>query len=154
MKHRAEMKSETQQSGAIHEDLERAKQIVESTDRAFGFVFAIVFTVLGGWLWFKGFDGWPFALAVAGAFLLAALVRSSVLAPLNRLWMRFGRLLHAIVSPVVLGLLFFAVMTPVGLMMRAFKKDPLRLALDDQVQSYWIVREPPGPDPQTMRNQF
>ena len=68
--------------------------------------------------------------------------------------MRFGRLLHAIVSPVVLGFLFFAVMTPVGLLMRAFKKDPLRLALDDQVQSYWIVREPPGPDPQTMRNQF
>ncbi len=154
MRNRADKKSETHQSGAIHEDLHRAMRIVESTDRAFGFVFAIVFTVLGGWLWFKGFDGWPFALTVAGAFLLAALVRSSVLAPLNRLWMRFGRLLHAIVSPVVLGFLFFAVMTPVGLLMRAFKKDPLRLALDDQVQSYWIVREPPGPDPQTMRNQF
>ena len=105
-------------------------RVVESTDRAFGFVFTFVFAVLGGWMWYNGFDGWPFAFTVAGAFLLAALVRSVVLAPLNRLWMRFGRLLHAIVSPVVLGLLFFAVMTPVGLLMRAFKKDPLRLALD------------------------
>ncbi len=65
---------------------------------------------------------------------------------------RHRRLIHIIVSPVVLGLLFYGVITPTGLVMRALGKDPLGLAYDREAESYWIKRQPPAPD--TMRDQF
>ncbi len=71
---------------------------------------------------------------------------------MNRLWTRFGLLIHAIVSPVVLGLLFYGVITPTGLIMRALGKDPLGLAYEPAAESYWIKRRPPAPE--TMRDQF
>jgi len=77
-----------------------------------------------------------------------------VLAPLNKLWMKFGLLLHSIVNPLVMGLLFFLTITPIALFFRASGKDQLRLKLDPAARSYWIVREPPGPDPKTMPNVY
>jgi hypothetical protein len=77
-----------------------------------------------------------------------------VLAPLNRLWLKFGLLLHKVVSPIVLGVMFFLVITPIGLTMRAFGKNPLRLKLDKQSGSYWIERVPPGPAPESLKDQF
>jgi hypothetical protein len=88
------------------------------------------------------------------AFAGAALLRPGVLAPLNRLWMRFGLLLAKVVNPLVLGLLFFVTILPIGLIMRALGKDLLRLKLDRSARSYWIAREPPGPPPPSMRNQY
>jgi hypothetical protein len=96
--------------------------------------------------------GW--AIVVAAASLATALLRPSLLAPLNRLWTWVGLLLHRVVSPLVLGVLFFLVVTPVGLLMRARGKDPLRLRSDRVSNSYWIERRPPGPAPDSMRNQF
>jgi hypothetical protein len=93
-------------------------------------------------------------MVVGAAFLAAALLRPAVLAPLNRVWTRFGLLLHRIVSPVVLGIMFFVVITPMGLIMRALGKDPLRLRLEREARSYWIERRPPGPPPDTLNNQF
>jgi hypothetical protein len=83
-----------------------------------------------------------------------ALLWPAVLAPLNRIWTRFGLLLHRIVSPVVLGVMFFGVVTPMGLVMRALGKDPLRLRFDPAARTYWIERRPPGPAPDTLNNQF
>ena len=77
-----------------------------------------------------------------------------MLAPFNALWFRFGLLLHRVVSPVILALLFFTTVAPVGLLMRAFGKDPLRLKKDRAADSYWILREPPGPSPESMKQQF
>ena len=77
-----------------------------------------------------------------------------MLAPLNRLWMKFGGLLHRFVSPIVLGLLFFVVITPMGLAMRMLGKDPLKLRADTQSKSYWIDRTPPGPRPDSFIDQF
>jgi hypothetical protein len=74
--------------------------------------------------------------------------------PLNRLWLKFGLLLYKIVNPIVLGLLFFATIAPIGLIMRLTGKDFLRLKLDREAKSYWIERAPPGPSPQSMRNQY
>ncbi len=94
------------------------------------------------------------ALIAAGVFLVPALVFPKVLHPLNKLWMRFGALLQKIVSPIVLGALFFLTVTPMGLLMRLIGKDLLRLKKDPDASSYWIERTPPGPPPDTMRNQF
>ena len=91
---------------------------------------------------------------MSAAFLAAALVWPGVLAPLNRLWTRFGLLLHRLVSPLVLGVMFFLVITPMGLVMRALGKDPLRLQRDRAARTYWIDRQPPGPAPDSLNNQF
>ena len=72
----------------------------------------------------------------------------------NRLWLRFGQLLHHITSPVALAIMFFLVITPIGLLLRAFGKEFLRLRPSDSAASYWIHRDPPGPDPASMSEQF
>lgn len=94
------------------------------------------------------------ALILAGVFLLLSLLLPASLAPLNRLWTKFGMLLHHIVSPLALGILFFLVVTPIALIMRIFGKDPLRLRLDRSASSYWIERTPPGPAADSLKNQF
>jgi hypothetical protein len=83
-----------------------------------------------------------------------AVVRPGLLAPLNRLWLRVGLLLQRVVNPVVMGAMFYGVITPFGLAMRAAGWDPLRKRFDPLAQSYWIERRPPGPPPDTMSNQF
>ncbi len=137
-----------------HEDLSRQEAVKGGSDRAFGLVFTVVFAIVAAWpLLGGGLPHW-WALGVSGVFLALALLRPVLLAPLNRLWTRFGLLLHRIVSPLVLGLMFFLVLTPSGWAMRLLGKDPLRLAFEPEAESYWIEREPPGPQADTMINQF
>ncbi len=137
-----------------HESYERREEIEGSSDRSFGIVFAIVFAVIGLLPFAFGGGVRLWALLIGGAFLLVALALPSILAPLNRLWLRFGLLLHRIVSPIVLGIMFFVVITPMGLLMRALGKDLLRLKFDERSSSYWIARVPPGPPPESLRDQF
>ena len=137
-----------------HESYDHTSAPAGGSDRAFGFVFAIVFLVIGLYPWAFGGGVRAWSIAVAALFLLASLARPALLAPLNRVWTRFGALLHRIVSPIVLGFMFFAVITPMGLVRRVLVKDPLRLDFDPQARSYWVRREPPGPPPQSLTNQF
>jgi len=137
-----------------HENLSREQRIDGSTDRAFGFVFASVFLIIAGWPLASGAAPRWWAVAVAVAFALVALLRPSLLAAPNRWWMRLGLLLGAIVSPVALGVLFYGVFTPIGAFIRLTGRDPLRLARDADASSYWRGREPPGPPPQSMERQF
>ena len=140
--------------GATHERLVREDKVKGSSDRSFGLVFAAVFAIIGliPLLGDGGVRVW--SLAVAVVFLALALVRPVVLAPLNHLWTRFGLLLHRIVNPIIMGLLFYLVVTPTGLIIRMLGKDLLRLRFDPQAKSYWIERQPPGPAPETMKDQF
>jgi hypothetical protein len=87
-------------------------------------------------------------------FLALALLRPRTLAPLNKLWLMLGLALHACISPVVMTLLFYTTVTPVGLLLRLLGKDVLRLRIDRAGPTYWIERQPPGPAPDTMRRQF
>ena len=139
---------------ALHENLTRDQSVKMGSERSFGLVFTLVFLVIGCWPLMDAAPPRWWALAVAGLFLLLALVRPSLLAPLNKAWLRFGLLLHRIVSPLVLGLMFGLVFVPIGLLMRAFGKDPLRLRFDPDARSYWVEREPPGPAAESMINQF
>jgi len=137
-----------------HEFGARTTAAESSSDRSFGLVFAGFFTLLAAYGWWQASGRWPIYLGIAIVFLLVALAWPGVLAPLNRLWTRLGYFLGRIVSPVVLGLIFFVVMTPLAMLMRLLRKDVLRLRRESGAGSYWIVREPPGPPGETMRDQF
>jgi hypothetical protein len=138
----------------LHEDLTREEEVEGSSNRSFGLVFAGFFAIVAaisawrhGWMW-------PYAGALAAAFLIVSFTAADLLTPLNRAWTKLGLLLGKIVAPVVLGLLFFLSVVPIGLIMRARGKDLLRLKRDPNARSYWIERTPPGPPPETMRKQF
>jgi predicted membrane metal-binding protein len=138
----------------LHEDFSREEHVQAGSDRGFGLVFAGFFGIVTAIsLWRHG-TTWHWALPLAAAFLLAALIYPKILAPLNRLWLKFGLLLYKVMNPLILGLLFFVTIMPIGLVMRAFGKDFLQLKLDRNAKSYWIERTPPGPPPQSMKNQF
>jgi predicted membrane metal-binding protein len=141
-------------SVATHERFSGHDAVKGSSDRSFGFVFAAFFTLVGLWPLLAGNTARWWALAIAVIFAGVALVRPSLLAPLNRLWFKIGLLLNQIVSPVVMGLLFYLVITPIALFMRAKGKDILHLKYDAKARSYWILREPPGPAPETIKNQY
>lgn len=162
-----------------HEIFSRQEEIKGSSDRGFGLVFSVFFLILAILDYFSRLPAFlkvaipsgscPFLsahpelashalsllfVAVSGLFLLFALFFPKALTPLNWIWTRFGLLLHKIVSPVVLGLLFLVVFTPAGVIMRLFGGDPLRLRFDPKAQSYWIDRTPPGPSPDSLKDQF
>jgi predicted membrane metal-binding protein len=138
----------------LHEDFSREEHVKAGSDRGFGFVFAGFFALVSALSWWRGHAGWHWTLPLAAAFVVVALVYPRLLAPLNKLWLKFGLLLYKVMNPLVLGLLFFVTITPIGLVMRLFGKDFLRLRLDREAKSYWIERTPPGPPPQSMKNQF
>ena len=140
--------------GRLHEDLSRDDEIVGASDRAFGLTIAGVCGLVGA---VRLALGHPLALwwfGAAGIALMIALLWPAALAPLNRVWLRLGLVLYKVVNPVAMGLVFFTTVVPIGLAMRAFGKDPLRLRRDPDAASYWIAREPPGPEAGTMKNQF
>jgi saxitoxin biosynthesis operon SxtJ-like protein len=141
-------------SALVHERLAGEETVHGSSDRAFGFVAASALGLVGLAPLVHGRPvRWP---CLAAAIVVAALAQGypRALAPANRLWLRLGLLLHAAVNPVVMGILFYTTLTPMGLAMRLLGKDPLRLRLDREAGSYWIPRRPPGPSPDTMRRQF
>lgn len=117
-------------------------------------VFTVVFAVIGLWPLIGGGAVRLWSLIVAVVFLLAALARPQVLAPLNRLWTRFGLLLQKITNPLIMGLVFYLAVTPTALVMRALGKDLLHRRIDRSAKTYWIDRRPPGPEPETMKQQF
>ncbi len=137
----------------FHED-DRRPEVRSSSNRSFGIVFAVVFAVAALWPLMAGGEARIWSAAVAGAFLTVALAWPPLLAPLNRAWTAFGRLAHKITNPIVMGLVFYGAVTPTALIMRALGKDPLRRRLDRGAASYWIERDPPGPEPGSMNRQF
>ena len=139
---------------AIHENLDRPQEATGGSDRAFGLVFAAVFAAIGAAPLLWGGRIRLIALAIAGVFLLLALLLPAALHPLNRLWTRFGLLLHRVVSPLVMGAIFFGILTPVAVIRRRMGRDELRLWKAPDEASYWILRHPPGPPPDTMRRMF
>ena len=139
---------------STHEVFARDENIVAGSDRSFGLVMAVAFaavTLLNGW---HAGRVWPWTGGVAALFLAAALIRPALLHPLNLIWLKFGLLLHRVVNPIVMALLFFGTVLPTGLVMRMLGKDLLRLKREPDADSYWIMRQPPGPAPESMKDQF
>lgn len=116
------------------------------SNRSFGWTFAGVFA-LGALLY-------PWALALAAATALVTLTRETWLTPLNRAWMKLGELLGRVVSPVVLGFIFFAIFTPTAVVMRLLGRDAMQRQWQPAAPTYWVERDPPGPPDDSFRNMF
>ena len=113
------------------------------SNRKFGFFFTFVFAVAAAYFYHSADAIWAYLfIATALIFLLVTLVKSNALLPLNKLWTRFGLLLGMIVSPILLGIIFFGLFTPIALLMRLSGRDELRLKFNQKI-SHWILRDQP-----------
>jgi predicted membrane metal-binding protein len=135
-----------------HEDFSRKEAVKPSSDRGFGLAFSAIFLIVSVWPLVRGDSIRWWALAVATVFALLTLFWAVALTPLNRMWSYFGSVLHLILTPVIMGVLFYGVVTPTAFFMRRLGKDPLRLRPDPNVMSYWIEKAPS--DAGSMKNQF
>ena len=120
------------------------------TNRNFGIVFFIVFLLIAFYPLLKGNDLRIWSLIISFIFLGLGLINSKILTPLNRLWFKFGLLLGKFVSPLIMGIIFFVVVTPIGIIMRLLKKDLLNLKYNKK-ETYWIDKSGPK---SKMKNQF
>jgi len=137
-----------------HENWSPEKAAKAASDRTFGLVFTAFFAIvaLQPLRRHHPVRGWAFVLSAI--FCFVALVAPKALAPLNRIWTALGALLHRVTNPIILGILFYFIFTPLGWLLRRMDKSTLRLTWVKDAASYWIVREPAGPEPGTMSNQF
>jgi hypothetical protein len=123
------------------------------SNRKFGFFFTFVFGLAAAYFYVSASMSWAYSIAFASAvFLVVTIVKADVLLPLNKLWMRFGLLLGMIVSPIVLGVIFFGMFTPIAVLMRMSGRDELRLKFNNKA-SHWISRSPPIQS-DTFKHQF
>jgi len=138
-----------------HERLNDQSGIESASNRSFGVVFSAVFLLIGVWPLFWGEDVRIWCLCMAFGFFAMTLLRPQFLSPLNRIWAAFGALLHKLVNPIIMGFLFYLVVTPTSLLMRLMRKRPLDLQFEHQRESYWIESTPPSePSVKSMRDQF
>ena len=120
------------------------------SNKSFGIVFFIVFIIISIYPMLKGDSLRMWSLGVSIIFLVLGLLNSQILTHLNKLWFKFGIFLGKIISPFIMGIIFFFVVTPIGYLMRLFKKDVLSLKFNDN-KSYWVEKNGPK---SKMKNQF
>ncbi len=124
------------------------------SERKFGWFFTSIFAALAAYSHWKQWGGQAFvASSIAICFMAFTIIAPQALASLNRLWFSLGMLLGKIVSPIILGIIFFILITPTSLVMRLFGRDELKIKKRN-VESYWIDRQPPGPSSDSFKNQY
>jgi hypothetical protein len=129
------------------------KETALPSNRKFGFFFTFVFAVAAAYFYYSANVRWGYVFITASSiFLLVTLVKSDALLSLNKLWMRFGLLLGMIVSPIILGIIFFGLFTPIAILMRLSGRDELRLKFGHKV-SHWITRSEPIKS-ESFKHQF
>ena len=126
------------------------KNIKLPSNRNFGVVFFIVFLIIALWPLLKQNEIRIWSLIISFIFFVLGLINSRLLTPLNKLWFKFGILLGNIIAPIIMGIVFFLVVTPTGLIMRFFRKDILKLKKNTS-DSYWINKDDTN---SSMKNQF
>jgi hypothetical protein len=141
-------------ASGLHEDLHREDEAIGPSDRKFGLTIGAILALVAAWKAWHA-SSWAYAFAAAAVFLLFfALWRPGALAPLNKAWLRLGLLLYRVVNPVVMAILFYLTILPIGLIMRAAGKDLLRLKRDRAASTYWLPRSEERPLSESMRQQF
>ncbi len=121
------------------------------SNKNFGIVFFLVFIIIGLWPLLENNEIRYWSIFTSLIFLLLGLLNSKILKPLNKLWFYFGILLGRMISPLVMGIIFYLIVTPIGLLMRLFRKDILNLKYNTNSRSYWIKKDGPK---SKMKNQF
>lgn len=124
------------------------------SNKSFGIVFAIVFLIIALWPLTGGGEIRLWSLSISCVFIGLAFLAPDLLTRLNIIWFKFGLLLHKIVSPIMMGLVYVLTIIPIGLILRLAGKDPMRMKKQDNVNSYWIKRDVVGPDADSFKNQF
>ena len=122
-----------------------------SSNRSFGIVFFIIFLIISLYPLIEGGELRVWSIVISIIFLILGILNSKILTPFNKLWMKLGILLGAIVSPIVMGIVFFGVITPIGLIMKLFGKDVLNLKIDKSKNTYWTLKKKV---PSKMKDQF
>ena len=131
-----------------------AMKLTLPSNRSFGWTFTGVFLLDGLYGAWRGGAALTALLVLALETASVTITKESWLTPLNRAWMKFGELLGRVVSPIVLGAIFFVLFTPVGVLMRAFGRDAMCRRFEPAAKSYWVKRNPPGPADDSYRNMF
>lgn len=148
---------------STHESFTREDEIEGSTDRGFGLTvggillaISVLRVGLHGWSFGSFAFGWLETVLAAVGIVLVVLgfLAPAWLSPLNTAWTKLGLILFKVVNPVVLGLIFLLTIIPIGLIRQLFNRDPLKMNFDPSAKSYWVTRDPPGPAPETMNQQF
>ena len=139
-------------TGQSHETLASFRKVSAGSHRKFGLTVGAIFCALAVLPLLRGQPARLWLLAPGAVLVVLGAAAPAALAPLNRLWFRFGLLLGRLTNPVVMGVLFFAVMVPIGWMLRRSGKDLLRLRRDPAAESYWIARDPEAPS--SLQKQF
>ena len=121
------------------------------SNRSFGIVFFVFFFILASWPLLNNGQILKLPLFLSLIFLLLGIFNSNILTPLNKIWMKFGLLLGSVISPIVMGIIFFGIITPTGFILRIFKKDILMLKIKPNTRTYWIDKDNSNND---MKNQF
>jgi len=122
-----------------------------SSNRSFGLVFFVIFLIVALWPLKYEEDIRLWSLVISIIFFILGVINSKLLTPLNKLWFKFGILLGSIVSPIIMGIVYFAVVTPTGVLMRLLGKDLLRMSKVKNTSTYWIKRDK---QKNTMKKQF
>ena len=123
----------------------------KSSNRSFGFLFVVVFLIIGLWPLKNGGNINSYFLIASAIFLILGLINSKILSPLNKLWIKFGEILGIVIAPIVMAIVYFIFLTPVSLIVRVFGKDLLGLKFLKEKKSYWIKRKK---NLNSMRKQF
>ena len=121
------------------------------TNRNFGIVFFIVFLLIAIWPLLKGEEIRIWSLVVSSIFFILGIINSKLLTPLNKIWLKFGTLLGNVVAPIIMGIIFFFVITPTGILMKLFRKDLLNLKKSNN-STYWKNKDSSSNN--SMKNQF
>jgi hypothetical protein len=139
---------------ANNEPVVAHKKVKMGSNRSFGLVFAVFFVLVAALPAAHGAPIRLWAFGVAAAFAAVAFLAPRVLGPLNLIWFKLGLLLHHVVNPVVMAIMFYGAILPMAVLLRWLGKDLLRLKREPENPSYWIPREPPAPAPDSMKKQF
>ena len=124
---------------------------IKNSNKSFGIVFFVVFVIIGLYPLLNNEEFRLWSIIISFIFLILGLLNSILLTPLNKAWIKFGILLGNVISPLVLGIIFFLVVFPTGFLMRMIKKNFLGLNFDKNLKSYWINKEK---HISSMKNQF
>ena len=123
----------------------------QSSVRSFGILFFIVFLIVGLWPIIKEGEIRFWSIILSFTFLILGIINSKILIPLNKYWIKLGEILGKIIAPLVMLVIYFAIVTPIALLLKIFRKDILNLKLDEKTDTYWIQKKQDlGP----MKNQF
>ena len=129
----------------------KQQEIKIGTNKSFGFVFFVIFIVIALWPLLNDGNIRIWSVILSLVFLILGFLNSKILTPLNKLWFKFGKLLGFIVAPIVMGVIFFLIITPTGFIMKMLGKDLLNKKYNNKIKSYWINREK---SKSTMKQQF